>query len=582
MANQQGQAFEDLRNTISECLRILRQRWRLAAVGLCFVGSVAFWFSQYLPREYAAATIFERRDDVVLQNLIQGNSPYGFDHLKTTMTMDMTGSRAMTRALVTAGVLTEGDMTGGAVLTERERAALEAAVERYQLKTDVRLVQSSSSLDTIRLSCTANDPAVAGRVVVALRDGYIADTRGRIREILSGTHEFFGTEVARLQKQIAEGESSLRKELDEFPGLDPTDLAGVGHRLEMLRAQRDSLFQRKTALAADIAARETFLESSSLAPDAAAADTVAAGPAGDAALNEAIDKAQRDVVDLLTNKRMTLEHPAVKAARDRLAQLELLREAVGTAPGELGARPAVSEAERQWRLQRARVEMELGSLRNQSTVAEQQLTGADERLERFGQLYSRLLEQDGGGLHTMVDRRSEATHELNVWQGHLTSLERVLAAESGERGTQFTVLEEPEDVVRPSKPRVASVFVVCSGLALAAAALVVALTELFDRSFRSVVQVGRARGVPVLECIGVAPTPRVRRRATLSLLFWAPALSVLVLSLAVSAALAYASLALPGLHGRTMQRVEGALRTVGMVSRAPAGLLAARCPPCAR
>jgi hypothetical protein len=582
MANQQGQAFEDLRNTISESLRILRRRWRLAVAGLCFVGSLAFWFSQYLPREYAAATIFERRDDVVLQNVIQGNSPYGFGHLKTTMTMDMTGSRARTRALVAAGVLTEGDLTESAVLTERERAALEAAEGRYQVKTDVRLVQSSSSLDTIRLSCTANDPAVARRVVVALRDNYIVDTRGRIREILSGTREFFSTEVARLQHQMTQGEGSLRKDLDEFPGLDPTDLVGVGHRLEMLRAQRDNLFQRKTALAADIAAREGFLESSSLARDGGDDNTGATAPVGDAALDEAIDKAQRDIVDLLTSKRMTLEHPAVKAARDRLAQLELLRDAVGKAPAELGAPPAVSEGERQRRLQHARVDMELESLRNQLTVAEQQLTGADERLERFGQLYSRLVEQDGGGLQTTLDRRSEATHELSVWQGHLISLERVLAAESGERGTQFTVLEEPEDAVRPSAPRVASVFVVCSGLALAAAALIVALAELFDRSFRSVVQVGRSLGVPVLECIGVAPTPREKRRATLSLLFWVPALSALVLSLMVSAALAYASLALPGLHGRAMQRVQGALQTAGMVGRAPAGPLAARCPPCAQ
>ena len=582
MANQQGQAFEDLRNTISECLRILRQRWRLAIVGLCFVGSVAFWFSQYLPREYAAATIFERRDDVVLQNLIQGNSPYGFDHLKTTMTMDMTGSRALARALVTAGVLAEDDLAGGAVLTERERAVLDAAEGQYQVKTDVRLIHSSSSLDTIRLSCTANDPAVARRVVAALRDNYIVDTRERIREILGGTREFFSAEVARLQKQITQGESGLRKDLDEFPGLDPTDLVGVGSRLEMLRAQRDNLFQRKTGLAADIAAREGLLESALVSSDGAGDGTGAVPPAGDAALNETIDKAQREIVDLLTNKRMTLEHPAVKAARDRLAQLELLRDAVGTAPADLGAPPAVSEAQRQWRLQSARVQMELESLRRQLTVAEQQQTGADERLEQFGQLYSRLLQQDEGGLRTMLDSRSEATRELNVWQGHLISLERVLAAESVERGTQFTVLEEPEDAVRPSKPRVASVFVVGSGLALAAAALVVALAELFDRSFRSVGQVGRTLGIPVLECIGVAPTPREKRRATLSLLFWAPTLSVLVLSLVVSAALAYASLALPGVHSRAMQRVQGALQTAGMVSRAPVGPLAARCPPCAQ
>jgi hypothetical protein len=94
----------------------------------------------------------------------------------------------------------------------------------------------------------------------------------------------------------------------------------------------------------------------------------------------------------------------------------------------------------------------------------------------------------------------------------------------------------------------------------------VALAELFDRSFRSVGQVTRVLGIPVLECIGVIQTPREKRKAALARLIWTPTLGVLVLSLVTSAALAYASLQMPAVHARAMQRFETVLKTVGVTS----------------
>jgi uncharacterized protein involved in exopolysaccharide biosynthesis len=576
MTHQPTRTLEDLRETLTEGLSILRRRWRLAIVGLSVAGSAAFWLSQYVPREYTATTTFERRDDVVLQNLVQSRSPYSFDRLKATLIMDMTGSRAVGRALVRLGLLPADSFSGGPVVTERERAAVDDVARRLRLRTDVRLIHSSADLDTIQLTCAANDPDVARQLAIALRDQYVADTRERLREILHGARDFFAAEIARLQERVAAADAQLREDLGALSSQD-VDLVGLSNRLEILRAQRDNAYQRRVALAADVSAREAFLAQGPGPPEESGAPSSGEAPAGaayqtDTLLDQAIEQARREIVNLMTVKRMTAEHPAVRTARERLEQLELLRQTLLTnPPPELAALatqltdPATSQAYRQWQAQRLRVEMELESLRKQLAAADEQLADADRRLGEFQRLYDRLVNKDGD-VRTLLDERTQAARELGLWREHLLALERVLTAEAGERGTQFALLEEAEEAIRPSSPRIASVFVVCSAVGLAVAVLLAALGEIFDRSFRSADQVSRVLGVPVLESVGVIPTPQERRRAVLSATVWWPALGMLLLGLVVSVALAYASFAGRQPPEQVLRRVFSASETTGLVS----------------
>ncbi|HQL54148.1 MAG: hypothetical protein KA383_04245 [Phycisphaerae bacterium] len=579
MTNQQGQAFEDLRNTLSGCLRIIRHRWRLALIGLSVVGSAAFWYSQFLPREYTATTLFERRDDAVLQNLIQSNSPYSFSHMKTTLTMDMIGSRALLKAAVTAGLLPPETDAGTGALSETERRALDGVLGKHGLRPSVGLLQSSASLDTIQLVCVANDPGMARQFVVAIRDNYITDTRERIRQILTSTRDFFKSEVERIQREIVETEQALQRDFEEFPGLDPTNLVAVGSRLEALRAERNNVQQRKADLEAQIAAREQFLveapEYYVLPPDPTSSAPALVVPAGvdpaDAVLRKGIESVKAQVVELVTGRRMTMEHPDVKRLLGQLEALEDLRrtlvDATPTPDSVTVAQtpPAVTAVPREWQAQQLRISLELDSLRRQLDATKRQWEEVDARVARFTTLYGQLVE-NGDELRQLRERRSDRAVELGLWQSHLASLDRIMTAESGERGTQFSLIEEPKNVTLPTKPRVASIFLVCSGLGLAAAALAVALAELFDRSFRSMGQVTRTLGIPVLECVGVIPTPRERRRTLIGRLVWAPTLAALVLALVTTAGLAYASLARPDLHQRTMQRVDHVLNALGVAA----------------
>lgn len=596
MSATQGQAFEDLRNTLSECARIVRRRWRLCTVVLSLVGSTAFWLSQHLPREYAATTLFERRDDVVLQNFVHSNSPYSFEHLKTTMTGDMIGSRALLHGLTTIGLAPSDALQSSGALDETERELLNDLVAHYKIRPDVRLMHSSQTLDQVQLKCSANDPDVARRMVIALRDNYITESRQRMLEVLAGARGFFADEIARLESEVVQSDAALRDGFEELPGFDPSDLVSFGNRLEILRNQRDLLVQQKTALEAELGARRDFLKNlpgamceqlvarsptetpaTRGAPDVAAAPDTEDVRGVDGALDKAVDDVQRQLVDLITVRRMTVEHPQVRTLQARLDALESLRSSIAASQPKSTAAPVVAAETRsvadrhpEFKAQQVRVELEIDVFQKQLTLVESQLEQSENRLSRFERLYSRIASKDDN-YRGLIERRTKATHELEVWQGHLANLERVLTAENGERGTQFSLIEEPAETPFPVRPVVASVFAGCSGLSLAAAGLLAALAELFDRSFRTAGQLSRSLGVPALACVGVIATPRERRRSLVRRLLWTPTLTLMLVLLMGSGWLAYASLRLPAVHDEVMSKFERFAADVGIVTPDPAG-----------
>lgn len=580
MANVKDRTFEDLRYTLSEYLRIFRRRWKLALLGLCLIGSAAFWTSQYLPRQYQATTIFERRDDVVLRNLIHGNSPYGFDHLKSTLSLDMTGSRALADAASEIGMLPPGAITSSGALTNDELRRLDAALAEFDLSADVKLTHSSASLDTIELRCVANNAAVASRFVQALRDRYVRTTQIRIAEVLNKSQGFFQNEVERFQEAANASAQRLQQRFADFPGVDPTDTASVGARLETLRSDQARAFQYKADLEAQISARERFLTTAPLtapAPvpvplQAQAARAISTPETSEEqrSLEAAIARVEAELLEATTVKQMTDEHPTVLALRRKRAELEsalppvnrvALNQPVATTHTDR-REEVIAQVDPIWRGHRLRVELELDALRAQLAIAARNLEDIDGRVAQFGALYDKLVASNDE-MQALQARLAESQSSATVWQTHLSQLERIMAAENEQHGTQFALIEEPKDNFRATRPQATGLLILCSACGLAAAFLLIALAELLDRSFRSAGQVTRLVGLPVLECVGVISTPRERRKQMLVRTLWTPALAMLLLALISTASLAYTSLEHPALHQRAIHALDNALASIG-------------------
>ncbi|MFH1746374.1 MAG: hypothetical protein ABIG44_04945 [Planctomycetota bacterium] len=574
MTSNHERPFDDLRNTLGEYAGILRQRWRLALVGLGIVASFAFWHSQFLPRRYRANTLFERRDDVVLRNLVHSNSPYSFDNLRSTIVMDMTGSRAMAEAAIVIGILEADAIPPEGGLHHNALRAVDAALSKYKLSAEVQFVHKSPGLDTIRLDCESNDPRIAQQFVTALRERYISETRAHINEILISTKEFFELEIGRYQEQLTQVDLALHERFREFPGVNPTDPASVGTRLEELRRERDQLLTQKVRLEAQTATREQILISLAKTSNPAESTPAASGtttntPKPIKDLITAIEQVERELAEATTVRRMTAQHPEIKAL---LCKLDGLRATLASLEADYAQQAAQRDAEPKSAASAAstalnpeyvRAELELGALYRDLESVQAAYAQAAARTGRLTGLYESLLER-GEELRDIRDQHDQDIATIATWRKQLGLLDRILTAESEQRGTQFALIEGPKETDQAISPRISSVFAVCLGSGLAAAALLVALAELLDRSFRSTGQITRALGIPVLECVGVIRTPQERRRRLCGQLIWVPTVCLLLSMLLTTGALAYVSLEHPWIHRSAVDKLDGALHSIGV------------------
>ncbi len=569
---QREGVYDELHGVLARYTQILRRRWRAGLLALGTVGGLLLWCSQYLPRQYRASTTFERRDDAVLQNLVSQNSPYGFDHLRSSLTLDTTGLRAKADAAVSVGLIEKGAISTDGALSEEDARRVKDVLSRHGLNATVRLITSTTGLDVIELTADADNANLAREFVMALRDQYVDDTRKRMREVLDNTRQFFTAEMERRRGEAAEASAALEKHFADFPDLHSREPLTLATRMETYRTDRERLEEDLAQLEAQIAARSDFL--TALSREAAtthapsAPDAAPAPSAEEISMEVAIRNVEQEITDSIVVKQMTPEHPTVQALRRKIDALNSVkasfaekRAAAATQPvkvdePETAAAPARSPLARQ-------VELELDTLQRQREIVRKRLEDARERYAKYLGL-CRQLSDDSGELRRLDERVSQANASANVWRQHLTQLEQIAAAENEKRGTTFRLVEEPMTASAALAPRASAVFTVSMGIAFACALALMALLELLDRSVRDVSRAAALTGAPVLECLGVIATPAAVRARRMRGLLWSPALSISLLLLLGSGSMAYASFQMPETHRRLSAAVDRLLVPLGI------------------
>ncbi len=498
----------DFQQMVSRVLAILRQRRWLFVLPLLTGLLIGLAGSLFLPRRYVLSALFERRDDVVITNLLSSNSPYSFETLRRSLPIDLIGYNALSDAIEKLGLTRDLPRDAAGALTPEGRNRRQALISGLSRQLDVNLIEKSTFLDLIEVRYTGSRPDLGVQLVSHLKDNYVARTRERIGTILTKAHVFFSEEAQKRKEKAAQMEAELLQMAVQHPGVDPNDPGVLDQRLLNHNLAMEELGRRKAEHLARQRACEEYLAQLEGRPVALGSATRPAGAAISQVPNPQrqrlapeIERVRSQIVDARTLRHMTDEHPTVVALRQKLVELENqmagLPETVSidapAGPSDPGLTALGAE--------KKRAVAEMKSL--QTLVAQ-----VDRELERH-EKEKRHLEEEKGRLferrQTFLTRQQElsaAKADLNVWQSHVETIARVMTAESESRGIQFSTVDEARRPAKPVSPTLAGIILVSLAIGIALGTAAVFLREVLDRSLRSIQRVRETLSVPVLETLG--------------------------------------------------------------------------------
>jgi hypothetical protein len=198
----------------------------------------------------------------------------------------------------------------------------------------------------------------------------------------------------------------------------------------------------------------------------------------------------------------------------------------------------------------ARLELE-------QTALERKIAGHESRLEAIAAELNRIER----GRTFAADRRQDylklgekaglVRAEMESWQKNIGPIQHILSVEDKGRTVQFATVEDGSPVTRPIAPSATVVVLLCMAIGAAIGALVALISELVDRSFRTVKQLKSTLGLPVIESIDEIVTEAIRRRRLLKRFVMMPVATVVcAMAMLVSGTMAYMSLENPARYER--------------------------------
>jgi len=562
---------QDVRHMLGQLFSVARRRHWAFILPAAFGVLAALGYTFTYPRVYKAKTMFERRDSMVLASLIRSYqyNPYSFPKMRQSIYVDIKGYKAVDRAVSELGLDEDLPRDDDGKLTETGRRMKQALVNKFSADCAVYLQDKSDTRDIITVHLPNEEPNVAAALVTRLRDNYIASVQERMNRLLMNAQEYFKTQADKKREEVTQCEEGLVQFRSELLGVDPANPDAIVARMTALRDQREDLTRRIEELGSEIRINEEILSDGGSATTQPAdakrpkvvSVAVAAPPTGPNPAYVSVQKQIQKLETTILEHKMTMtdEHPVVRRARLKIAQLEAelsripptvpVDEASRARPSGRAAAGPVDAAEAIRRQDQARARVALRRLKGQLDKATKDLAFVKEQMSRYESQKGALFERREDYLRRQTElavARNEFNAEMNRYN-HVTQL---INAEQNKRGIAFVVLEDTQVSPKPVSPEIGRLITVSFGFGVAIGLACVLLLELLDRTFRSVGQVSSALQLPVLQSVGQIITPQLRRRRLAKQVAMHVATTVLVGLVCLASGLVYLSLERPQVFHR--------------------------------
>jgi hypothetical protein len=535
-------SVSDLRHTLSEGWRVVRDRRWHFIFPFAVVSSLALVGSLLIERNYRGTTIIKRENDPVLASMIGKSWTEPYAEIRQRMSVELADVEEVEK------ILTELDLPAGlerfdsGELTPQSREARARMAAEVSRGLGTRSLESSTNRDIVAIDLTLKNPTHLTSILSAVRDHYVVRARKKTSEVLTNVETFFQVESERCRTQLSDIRRKLLEYQLEYPGIDPDEgdpaqseqSAVTVETLQLEREMADLVGKRRRI--------DSAIESGCMPGEGDGADSglpAARTPNPDyIALRSEVEKLRGQITEAKTIRLMTDQHPVIERLNQALisksAELERTPRDISSAAtmvsGQTAAERLVAQA--------AEIDARTATVRARLEDLRGKRASIDQR---------RLLAVDHREAYLKLKTKAERINaELNTWQQNIGPIRHILTVEDKNRGIHFTTVQDAAAAEKPVSPAANMVIGICLAIGAIVGAAVALLGELLDRSFRTVKQLQSSLGVPVIESIDEILTDVTRRRRLSRNLVAVPAAALAAFAMLITTGtMAYLSLERP-------------------------------------
>ncbi|HUN81889.1 MAG TPA: hypothetical protein VMV81_10315 [Phycisphaerae bacterium] len=530
-------SVSDLRHTLGEAFRVVcDRRWRFI---LPFLGvsTLALIASLWLPRQWSVSTIIRREHDPMLASMVGKTWTEPYADIRTRMASELSDMETIQTILRGMKLPEHGEYYSDGQLSPASATAESAMAAEVAAGLVIKNVETSATRDVVSIRLTMGDSAHVADILRAIRDNYISRAQRRTTEILRGAETFLQGETTRCRGEAG----SLQKQLFEleatYPGINPDAVDPTQAAETSLVVEGVQLARKLDEVRDDLARLDSGNEQAIVASDVAAVASGAARPNPRyTSLMQDIEKIQRDIIEGRTMKMMTEQHPTIQRL---VASLEAKQSELDRTPAteaeaaglQLTPTERLTSRKAELLASRASLEKKIAANREERGRIEQSRTGMLQARDSYLKIKAKL---------------ARANEELAGWEQNMGPLKHVLTLEDSNRGIHFATVRDVESVVRPASPDGRVVIGLCFAIGAAVGVVVVLVTELLDRSFRTAQGLSSSLGIPLIESIDeILTAAAIRKRLIRRVVILPVTAAVLTLTTFAAGAMAYLSLQQP-------------------------------------